>query len=254
MDTAASIPLTSFRPVLGGCNVMRLSSASVESDGDDWGEMAIVDAQAKLEELDDFAILQLGTTFSTEAELSELRVEVNEVGLRTLEVDGTYCTPAKGEENEGCERYKLPSPLPAGEHRLDWSYVWNPPKDGSGDPAADGVTLIPPRICGPFVASAGGRPAPLPDAVDAGALAATFPEPEGGFEIAADVDVPADARAVLVEGVSPGSISVRLEDQELARTGDAASFELPPGTAGTSMLTVGFTGYPENLTGVRLVR
>jgi hypothetical protein len=254
MKTGKTLPLDGFQPVLDGANVFEIPEAQVESDGDDWGSLDLAVAQARLEEADDLAILQLRSVFVTGAEIPGMRIEVNAVGLRTLEVDGTYCVPAKGEERPGGERYKLPDPLPAGKHRLEWSYVWNPPKDRStGEPLTDGVTLWPVRITGPFIVSDAGL-LPIPKTVDARLLSSLFPATEGNLSLVASTDVPLGARQLVIEGPVAGTIDVLLDDQPLPKgSGTPVTAPLPPATAGSVTLTLRMTRGPVNLSSVRII-
>jgi len=215
MDTVQNIPPDAFRPAGDDCVIAAIEKALVEADGDDWGEMGIAEAQARLESDDDLVILQLRSAFTTAAEITGAGVEVNGAGLRTLDVDGTYAVLDKGAAREGCERYRLPDPFPAGEHKLEWSYVWNPPKDCStGEPLPDGVTLLPPWLM--------------------------RSEPGSLARVQADVDVPVGVRGLVVEGPAPGNVSASIDGAQLPSADSAGCLELPPGISGKMTLYLEF--------------
>lgn len=221
MDAGAPLSLEGWDAVLDPSFVLELAAAQAEVDGDDWGEMPIVDLQAKLEADDDFVILQLETTFATGIPVSGLRVEVNSLGLRTLEVDGVYQVPVKGEAPEGFDRYVVKDVLPAGDHRLLWSYVWNPPKDSSDEPNPDGVTLAGPKIFGARAAST-------------------------------RVAIPAGATALVFDGPAPGDVGVAIDGVDLPMAADApCRAEVPPGGATDAEVRVAFPCSPVTVTAAR---
>lgn len=207
MDAGTPLSLDAFEPALHDAAAAgSVARARAEVDGDDWGELGITEIQARLQEAGDFAILQLAAAFTTPLELSGLEVLVNATGLRTLEIDGTYCVPSKRPMEEDREGYVLPERFPAGEHRLAWSYVWNPPEE------SDGVTLVPPRIL-------------------------------GLLRCEADVQVPDGVTALVFDGPPSGSIAVALDGLDLPMSTDAPSrASVPPGTSGPARLALQFPG------------
>lgn len=206
MDAGTPLSLDAFSPAVDeDAAAVAITRARAEIDGSDWGELDVTEVQRRLESDGDFVILQLATTFTTQLRLSGLEVLVNASGLRTLEVDGTYCVPSKRAMPEDREGYILVDGLAAGEHRLAWSYVWNPP----GEP--DGVTLVPPLILG-----------------------------LGRCE--ADVDVAEGATSLVFDGPAPGSVTATLDGVAMPMSIDApARASVPPGTSGPARLALTFT-------------
>ncbi|MAB88177.1 MAG: hypothetical protein VX913_04435 [Planctomycetota bacterium] len=219
MDAGTPLPLDAFSPSSDDDDAaVVVPQAMAEIDGSDWGQLEISEVQRRLEADGDFVILQLAATFTTPLQLSGLEVLVNAAGLRTLEVDGTYCVPSKRPMPEDREGYVLSDDLPAGEHRLAWSYVWNPPAD------PDGVTLVPPRILG---------------------LA----------RCEAEVDVVEGATALVLDGPAPGSVAVVLDGVALPMSVDApARAAVPPGAVGQARLALIFTGEAAVTRAARWVR
>lgn len=224
-----SLPLDDFALILEGENCFPIARATFEVDGDDWGEVTIEEAQARLVEEDDLAVIQLEAPFVSAGALEGLGVAVTASGLRQVNLDETYLVPVPGAGAEGFERYEMPSPLPAGAHRFDWSYVWNPPKDlDTGEVLEDGVDLQPLEVRGRFAVTPEG-PAPLPERVHlaeleaAGLLAVT-----GGASFTREVVLPATARELKVEG-GPADLEVHGPDGALTRLAATGGFELPGG-------------------------
>jgi len=221
MDAGIPLNLATATAVLDPSHALELSTAQPEVDGEDWGTMEIAALQAKLEADDDFVILQLETTFVTGVPVSGLRIEVNAVGLRTLEVGGIYQVPAKGEAPEGFDRYIVKDVLLPGEHTLTWSYVWNPPKDGAGDPSPDGVTLAPPKIF-------------------------------GARAVAMRAEVAAGTSTLILEGPNPGDVNVAIDGIEVPMSRDApCRAAVPPATAGDTEITIEFPCVPVHVTAAR---
>ena len=233
MSSSREIPLTSFAWPTGSAPRTILARAFADVDGDDWGEIPLSETQARLVEEDDLAILQLWVDLEIADPIEFFEVEVNDIGLRTLDMGGTYCVPVRDADlPEGHARYKLESALEPGVHRLQWSYVWNPPADSEGNALDDGVTLTPP-IVRHLVADASGvlrKPTAEPDvaALSAGSLDA---------ELECPISIQVTDTSLRVEASHPGGIQAFLDDQELPQSPpQSGTFAIPPATEGAHTL------------------
>jgi hypothetical protein len=205
MDAGVPLPLHGFRPRTDDDSaVLRVTQVHAEIDGDQTGPIPIDHLQARLEGDGDFAILQMEATFCCPMSLGGLEVQVNAAGLRTLEVDGAYCVPSKRVMPEDREGYVLPEDLSWGDHRLAWSYAWNPPDD------VQGVKLVAPSLLGLLACDA-------------------------------ELDIPEGVRSLLLEGPAPAHVSVVLDGTELPMAADGpARVALPPGTSGPASMVIRF--------------
>jgi len=205
MDAGVPLSLDGFRPLLDEESVVRaLTEVRADVDGEQVGPIPITTLQEQLVAEADFAILELEAPFSCPVKLSGLEVEVNATGLRTLELDGAYCVPSKRDMAEDREGYVLPDDLAVGDHRLTWSYAWNPPEE------PEGVSLVAPRILG-----------------------------LGGC--IGDVDIPEGATCLLLEGPRGDQLEVELDGARLpVSEGNPVRVGLPPGTSGSAVLTFRF--------------
>lgn len=245
--TSHELPLDGYRVELAGTRSFELSHVAAQVDGDDWDPSPIETVQARLEEEDDFAIVQLATSFGTDAALAGLVIDVTGEGLRNCTLDGTYMVPVKDGVPEDTARYQLPDPLPAGEHELIWSYAWSPPRDQStGDALPGGVDLFAPRLVGVF-ADHGCRLASVPESVDLGKLAETGLS-GGRVALTRTVSWPSAARVLHVEGPDAG-VEVRVAGSPLSS--ERGGFVIP-GAGGDEVELTLLLG--PDLTDVRALR
>ncbi len=219
MDAGVALSIDGFRPLLDEQSVARtLDEVRADVDGEQVGPLSIATLQERLVAEGDFAILELEASFSCPVKLSRLEVEVNATGLRTLELDGAYCVPSKRAMAEDREGYVLPDDLAAGDHRLTWSYAWNPPEE------SEGVSLVAPRILG---------------------LGACF----------GDVDIPEGSTCLLLEGLRGDHVEVGLDGVRLPGSAESpVRFSLPPGTSGPAVLTLRFNEDADPLRSGRWLR
>lgn len=250
-----ALELDGFQVVMTHPTVLQLPNAEVEADDEIWGTMPLADAQKRLEDDDDFAILVLRTEFTSEGDHEGLTIEVNSEGLRLLEVDGKYLVPVAGAAPEGFERYLLPSPFPAGEHSVQWSFVWQPPVDkSSGEKLDDGVTLMPLRLQGPGVSGQGGVLTAAPDTANLGDLdAAGFTGAGEGLSFKRAIELPSGLSQLVLEGPGAAHFQPHVDGIALPAVAETVGqFTLPPGSDGTVELELSVTDTAASLTGITL--
>lgn len=245
MDHHHALPLEGYRVAFERPNTVRIDPVDAEVDDAAWGLMPAAEVQRRLEAAGDFAIVVLRATIRSQDEIPGLILEVNSEGQRNLVLGRSYLVPAKDPAPPGLLRFRMPDPLGAGEHTLQWSYAWDPPAAGSsGAPGKGGVTLVPPRLLGACVAGAAGSLRRAPDRIDLGAPGALADlDPEAAVACARTVRIPAGFRSLHLEGPPRGKAGVRIDGVDLVPTGDAPFLaRLPPGFSGDAELTIVFRG------------
>ena len=245
----AALPLDGYRVALTAPNILAIDPVRADVDGEDWGLLNVEEVQRRLEQEDDFAIVQLEADLVSRAAVPGLVVRLNAGGLRRVDLDGTYLTPTEKDLGPDLVGYGLPDPLPAGTHRLAWSCAWNPPEGG------DGVTLAVPRIVGSF-ADPEGQLAPLPEHVDLLRLGEVgLASAEARLSLSRYVEVPPAYKVLHVQGPLAGSLSIAADGDDLAVISEAPMrFSVPPHLDGKVHLTLQFTGSPAPVTMMRLMR
>jgi hypothetical protein len=221
----ADLVLEDYTTCALGDHVWRIERARVEVDDEDWGQIAIAEAQARLAASGEFAIVVLRAAIEVREPVSALGLEAAAAGQRNLSFGETYLVPARTGATPGYARYRMPDPLPAGRHAITWSYAWEPP-EADGEPR---VVLLPLQVVGCFAADAG-RLEPLPARLDLRRNALET----GPVSARRTVVVPSAAVALRLTGPGAAAAAVALDGVDLVRrAGDPGQFHLVPGSAGS---------------------
>lgn len=248
MNASGQISTAGFRIAPGVPFAYRMPSVIADVDGEDWGSMDAGEVQRRLEEEDDFAVVQLFADLDLAAAVDRIEIEINGRGLRTVDSGGTYGVPLK-DDLPGGDRvcYAILRRFEPGRHRILWSYAWNPPRDGSEVETSDGVTLEPLRIRG-LLPGPDGRLAAPPASVDLRSLRACR------CRLERSVEVPEGARALRLDASPAGSVALHLDGGLLRpREGACGEFALPPGVAGARLLAVDASDSLQEIGGLAFV-
>ncbi|HMS16996.1 MAG TPA: hypothetical protein PKA37_09170 [Planctomycetota bacterium] len=242
MSESTPLSTDGFRLAEDSVLVTRLDGVLAEPDGEAWGFLPMAEVQRRLEEADDFAVLQLFADLHLGSHVERLYVEVNDEGIRTLDLKGTYGVPVRGVDLAPDQvRYLIEKALAPGVHRLIWSYAWNPPKDSSGAPISGGVTLTPLRVLHLW-ANEKGELRTIDDEIDVRALVGA----SGTF--VRSVQIRKGSRCLRVEATPPGSVIPMLGNVCLPAVGDELGmFALGDGVDGEQVLGLHFDATCERL-------
>jgi hypothetical protein len=226
MSTPIPLPLDGYGLADGARMITRIDGVFAEPDGEAWGFIPMEEVQRRLVEADDFAVLQLWFDLYLRMPVDRLYVDVNDQGIRTLDLKGTYGVPVRGLELPKDQvRYLIEKSLEPGVHRLIWSYAWNPPKDSSGEPTPDGVELRPLRIFDLWSDESGALHA-VPPTITLSKLRGAV------TRLGRTIDVPSNARSLHIETLPSGAIRPSLDGESLASIpNQVGHFQVPSGAA-----------------------